>query len=813
MASPSHRPAVSVSSTNLAPPGPSPITKQRRMTSPSLPPPPSPLNLPEPVYGHRRPPSPLRNGVSLDGEASEDGSSDSEESPDAAAQWRHRSSSPSPSVAQFAANIAQRMNSIMSNISRERSPNHLPTDEELEAEAERERERSRREAELIMSREAETRRLEERVLAMLETDTSNSSLPPPPPLSQGDPSTPPSPSNSQKGSWWSTAKNKLTPTKDLTPAQQIIQESKAREKEMEAEKKEIEKERKHMEKEMKKLAKKHEKKRSKEWPSSPENKFDDPAFLKLGAPSAPRPRQMSSPSPSPMRQGTYSTPPSLTASPLRLQPSEGSSASPSKQAPPLYAQFNAQGTLDMPGTLLVIAGRFEKLERWTVSHVRALEERMDDVERWLVDKEGENEKDLGKERTSHPQAPVETQQTDDPNTAQALSEVREELAEVQGRIGELGREMARMVSAPGNLASGPSRNGASVNRAPSTTSSIAVRSISNSMVSTPRTTPTTKDTTSPPVVTTPPPLSRTRLPYPTGDYATPPDSNLMHQGPFSPPHSPPLSLSIAGRSQMSIPGLPLHSGEAPSTGTSPSGLPPSASPVEPASPPSLPVPPNRQSQRTASVSPTPRKRYTVALGGPIMAPARARERSHSRNQSRDFGGPISTSPLSATFDETSASDSDGNPGANEETIGKAAARTAGLNIPNKISKKDFDDTSTYASDSSSSLPTTAHIQPKRARPQSMYSGPASAQNILAPTPTTPLNTRLRSQSTDRFGLGFLDETPTTPGGSGRFVDPLQIRRQTKEMLASAAPAPPKVMTGKPKVPVGRLVAFFDQGEK
>lgn len=45
MASPSHRSTMSVSSSNLAPPGSMPIPKQRRMTSPSLPPPPSPLNL------------------------------------------------------------------------------------------------------------------------------------------------------------------------------------------------------------------------------------------------------------------------------------------------------------------------------------------------------------------------------------------------------------------------------------------------------------------------------------------------------------------------------------------------------------------------------------------------------------------------------------------------------------------------------------------------------------------------------------------------------------------------------------------------
>ncbi|THH26524.1 hypothetical protein EUX98_g7668 [Antrodiella citrinella] len=764
---------MSVSPANLAPPGSSPIPKQRRMTSPSLPPPPSPLNLPEPVNTHRRPPSPLRNGTTIDpdtGEISEDGSSHTNDSE----QWGDRPTSPSPSVAQFAANIAQRMNSLMSNMS-QRSVNYLPTDEELEAEAEREREKSRREAERIMSREAETRRLEERVLAMLDADM-NPSLPPPRPLSQAAPSTPPSPSNSQKASWWNAAKNKLTPTKEpLTPAQQVVQETKTREKEIEKEKKE-------KEKEMKKQVKRQEKQRSREWPASPDTKFDDPAFLQLGAPSAPRPRQMSSPSPSPMRQSTsYSMPPSLAASPLRIQPSEGGSASPSRQAPPMYAQFNAQGTLDMPGTLLTIAGRFEKLERWTVSHVRALEERMDDVERWLVEKESEKD---------HEKRPDESQQNSDPNSAAALQELREELGEVSGRIGELGREMAKLLVSPGNLSSGPSRSGPAVGRAPST-NSIAVRSISNSS---PRTTPITKDAASPPVVTTPPPPSRTRLPYPTGDYATPPDSSILQQGPFSPTSSPPASLSSAALSRPSISGLPSQGADMHPSGSSMAGL-PSSLPSEPSSPPSLPPPPSRPLYRTESVSPTPRKRYTVALGGPITAPKHARERSHSRNQSRDFGGPISLSPLTATFDEPE-SDSDSYSGANEETIGKASARIAGLNIPNKFRNDD----DTYASDSSAP-------PPKRPRPQSMYTGPASAQNIHAPTPTNPLNSRLRSRSTDRFGLGFLDESPTTPG---KFVDPLQIRKQTKEALASASPLPPKAMAGKPKVPVGQLVAFFDK---
>ena len=48
----------------------------------------------------------------------------------------------------------------------------------------------------------------------------------------------------------------------------------------------------------------------------------------------------------------------------------------------------------------MIAKRFKKLEKWNVGHVRALEDRMNDVERWLVDKEAEKEKEKEKEKES-----------------------------------------------------------------------------------------------------------------------------------------------------------------------------------------------------------------------------------------------------------------------------------------------------------------------------------------------------------------------------------------------------------------------------
>ena len=83
-------------------------------------------------------------------------------------------------------------------------------------------------------------------------------------------------------------------------------------------------------------------------------------------------------------------PPNLTPSPVCI--TDTLSSSPSREAPSLFAQFTSQGTPNVPGTLLTIAKRFEKLEKWTVGQVRAFEDRMNDVEKWLVDKELEKKR-------------------------------------------------------------------------------------------------------------------------------------------------------------------------------------------------------------------------------------------------------------------------------------------------------------------------------------------------------------------------------------------------------------------------------------
>ncbi|KAH9034363.1 hypothetical protein EDB83DRAFT_2678127 [Lactarius deliciosus] len=514
---------IGVNATGLAP-----KHQQRRVPSPNLPLPPSAIDIPQPVYGNNYPrtrsPSPLRSGFKVDPETgeiqSEDGSDDDNDD-DNDATWGRRSHSPNPSISKFASSFAQRVGSFVSSVGSAVSPG-LPTDEELEREAERDRERSRREAERILTREAEERRLmEEKVFAMLHT-AHDSPKHVSPARSQSMPSfdTPsPTPSQRENGitSWWSVAKNRLTPTKEpLTAAQQVIQEAKEKEKRG------------------KKDAKKAEKDKKRSPRFAPETLSDARDILR-----------------SPCTKPLYDPATNRGTSPSR---------SPSRDPPPLYAQFNDQGTLDVPGTLLVIARRFEKLEKWTVGHVRALEERMISK----VDESGALEG--------------------------SVNEMRDELMEMQGRIGELGREVAKLVTTPAVLSSAPSRVSAqAVSTAPQTNSSFAIHAQTSSSItvhshSIPPHTPQPsvsrmssqsdlrrRDSISPPFV---PPSAiraeqpRSRLPYPTGDYASPQGSVILGQGAFSPPQSPPpltsnsVSASPSGppRSRpVSVAGLPAPS--------------------------------------------------------------------------------------------------------------------------------------------------------------------------------------------------------------------------------------------------------------
>lgn len=156
------------------------------------------------------------------------------------------------------------------------------TDAELEAEALREKERSRLEAERILTLEADDRRqVEERILSRLKPADGPAPVPSSPNrLSLYSLPTPTTPT--KEGGWMTGLMKKLTPTKDLTPAQQIINDTKARDKEREKEKKHVEKQ------------------RSREFPP---RQLSEPSYLSLGQPGT-----MSSTSPSAYSNGTANPP-------------------------------------------------------------------------------------------------------------------------------------------------------------------------------------------------------------------------------------------------------------------------------------------------------------------------------------------------------------------------------------------------------------------------------------------------------------------------------------------------------------------------
>ncbi|KAF9233824.1 hypothetical protein BU15DRAFT_90208 [Melanogaster broomeanus] len=588
-------------------------------------PPPSSLNLPEPVYGHpnhvpsspRRPHSPLRNDFiprrnshdSQSGDDNDEDDDDSDDDDDANRTWV-RSQSPA-SVTQFAANIAQRVGSFISPAPGSRA---LPSDAELEAESQRERDRSRREAERILTQEAEERRaMEERVLAMM--NSSPQSLPPPRGRSQTLPN-PPSPATSAKEAvtgWWAAAKSRITPTKDkepLTPAQQVIEEARTREKD-----------------------KKHTK--STDWPASGSGKYGDPAYLNLKIP----PWWTTAPIP-------------INLSPISLQRGTSPGGSPAREQPPLYASFTPSGTLDVPGTLLVIAKRFEKLERWTVSHVRALEDRMGDVERWLVTKE----QDKGQGHETH------------------------DITELQSRIGELGREMAHFATSPAVLSTNTAAHESHVlNTAPHTESSIV--STHQSSISTTSSTGSISSDTSTPVIGKG--ICQRHVAFPHSQPVSPRALLLPASGHQKPHRGAALDFHILPGDYASPSDVisPTHTpASSPPAGTRPtsmviSGLPPISSPLElptSMSPPSRTMsptpsglpPPSLHSARMGSVSPTPisgsRKRYTVALGGPIIAPAEAEY--EPEKEKAYFSSAIESSDDDDDFDA--------------ETVGKKAASRA-----------------------------------------------------------------------------------------------------------------------------------------
>ena len=115
---------------------------------------------------------------------------------------------------------------------------------------------------------------------------------------------------------------------------------------------------------------------------------------------------------------------------------------------------------------------------------------MNDVERWLVDKEGEKQE----EKESESESLRHASSTD--NVKDEIHDLRDEVVELQGRSGEVDREMSKIATAPSNLSVGPKTQFAAVSVAPQTASSIVTHSHPSSSIA-------THSTGSPPGLSTP----------------------------------------------------------------------------------------------------------------------------------------------------------------------------------------------------------------------------------------------------------------------------------------------------------------------
>lgn len=670
-------------------------------------------------------------------------------------------------------------------------PLHPLTDAEIEAQAIRERESSRRAAERILTQEAEERRLmEERILAMKNSSahsSSNTNVPMPaaPSLAQpippfaasspgGGPVTPSgSPRTKDKDGWWEVAKQRLTPTKEpaLTPAQQVIQEAKGKEKE--SKKKSKDKDR-----------------GDANGKTKPPVSSSDGAHLNLNnLPTSRAPLT----SPLGSKNTAFShAPPSPGGEYTPMASTVATSAPGPKEAPPLYAKFDPTGRLDVPETLLAITRRFEKLERWTVGHVRALEDRVGDVEKWLVDKEEARVKaeeetqkfkadEVEARRREHDQlqqalrqAPAEVSKRDLDDVNAQVAHVKDGLSELKGIMRDLQHEQLSLVKASASSSSAP-------------TAAPIKPQITGGL-------PTTN--------------SRTKLPYPTGDYTA---SAEM----FSPPSSPPprvLSPTVSSATTTTVP-HPSSYGFSPAATanviTSPSLHSSSSYSI-------LPVPQHSSSTRPISTSPTPtlRKRYTVALGGPLTSPLEQLAQdfdaaSRTMENHNHLHGDTEHSPHSY---HTAVFSSD-SPPHHPQNLGHLKDDTIGgtpINLSRLGSMSPQQDSPGIGASNTSN---------SRIRAQSSYGAPAgwnAASRLQSTTP--PLRPRRKSggSTAERPAEVLNRNTANTLGGNGKFVDPLIIRKKEKEGgyaasgLGGAGTRATGPVRGKT---VGELAAFFDGGDK
>ncbi|KAG8957491.1 hypothetical protein FRC00_003894 [Tulasnella sp. 408] len=625
----------------------------------------------------------------------------------------------------------------------------------------------------------------------------------------------------------------------------------------------------------------------------------------------------------------------MTPTPQRIHGPPGSSPILGPTEPtPLYAVFNPQGTLDIPATLLTVAKRFEKLEKWTVSHVRALEERMKDVEKYLIDRESDEKPD------SLARKQLEDIKKEMTNLQILLLETHTDLAELKNQPPVIHQTTVVQQVAPPPPQAQPSPSPPSFEPSPRLPDpepktpakartplpeddapvmkplrgNVTGESItpSRSLPQPPRPASAASSAFAgrapnghgSPNMSSTPPLngkpSRSRLPYPSGDYTS-------SSSGFSQPGSPSQFSSPGQVRRQTTGGTQSHdrSGSEysiPERYRSPSPPTPHRQQASyELAPPKTPSNANSSARATSkSPSPTPRKRYTVALSGreDVPSPNNATRgegevqtalfsdspggsRPHSLEETGErLVGMFDFSPLVIGKHGREASDRTditATPPNREETqspdptiggtsitlsrlpaspppaTGRTMSPKPSIGRPRSMYSMNSISPSLKTVSSPQTVPST-QTSPRtpslRARAQSTFSSLDSVSNEMngrspalgAPAqverqgrPTTTSNgrpTHKRAQS-QGIGLGIntrdvdtgndagprsampaaskRQSTIVTPSGQP-FVDPLVIRKKSKTNLQSTTTAAPNVLKKAPgsKIPVGALVAFFDE---
>jgi hypothetical protein len=175
-----------------------------------------------------------------------------------------------------------------------------------------------------------------------------------------------------------------------------------------------------------------------------------------------------------------------------------------------------------------------------------------------------------------------------------------------------------------------------------------------------------------------------------------------------------------------------------------------------------------------------RKRYTVALGGPIVAPSEVE---------LDYESERSVGMASFSSTAESSEDDDDYQNAPDETLGKKSAFRVMT-------------TAKFGNGDLASAAPANNSPGNHVRAQSTYNGFPNAlqSNQAVSAQSTQSTHRFRSQSID-----FRSDSTFGGDQANKFVDPLVLRRQEKTEKGRGKPL---VGPGK-KVPVGQLVAFFD----